>query len=92
MERCPICGKEFERIRKNQPTCGDEECRVTWRKNYCQNYMRERREYHRAYNRKWMREYRAREKNKAVAREIQGEGYAERQKQKTLAMAGKVEL
>ena len=92
MEKCPICGKEFERIRKNQPTCGSEECRREWRLNYCRNYQKENRKHHREYNRKWMREYRAKERRKALEGNIQGQDYAERQKQKTLAMAGKVEV
>lgn len=96
MRSCPICGKAFEPKRKNQPTCGDDECRLEWRHAYCRNYMDGRRAYQREYNRIWMAKYRAKQKTKGEETEkvdtLIGLNYAERQKQKTLSMVEKIEL
>ena len=94
MKSCPICHKPFEPKRKNQPTCGDEECICEWRLAYKRNYMRERRSQRREYNRQWMAKYRAKQKElvKQQKDTLVGLNYAERQKQKTLSMIGKIEL
>lgn len=94
MRKCPICGKAFEPIRKNQPTCGDDECRLEWRRAYSRKYMDSRRAEKREYNRKWMAKYRAKMKSaeEKPKNDFEGLNYAERQKQKTLALAGEIKL
>jgi hypothetical protein len=96
-KECCVCGRKFETKRKSRKTCGDYDCQYAQHLAYLTEYARKRRKTHRKaineYNRKWMREYRARQK--AEAKEInsfESEGYAERQRQKTLAMAGKVQI
>lgn len=105
-KECPICGKAYKPKRKDQPTCGDEDCRYIWRTEYCRRYMQKQRDEYRAelneYNRGKMREYRAEHgytygqtkfhRYEPKEDTIIAEGYAERQKQKTLAMVGRVEI
>ena len=93
MKQCPICGKAFEPLRSNQPTCGDTDCRTEWRKIYYRNYMKKRRVHKNEYNRRWMAEYRAKQKQpKEPIKDFAGLDYAERQKRKSLALAGEIKL
>ena len=98
-KQCCICGCEFEPHRKNQIVCPDEDCRRAYRLEYLRRYNKERREHQRKavneYNRKWMADYRARKKAEEVE-QIEGvfpaDGYAERQKQRTLELIGRVQI
>lgn len=103
---CPICGKAYKPKRKDQPTCGDQDCRYVWKVEYSRRYMAKRRAEHRdernAYHREKMREYRKehgygygqKKLQKYQPREdtIISTGYAERQMQQTLAMVGRVKI
>lgn len=101
---CPICGKEFEKAAPKQVTCGDPKCRKEHKRLYNVEYQRRRRQANpkavREYNRQWMAKARKdlrdskppKEVVEARADTIVGDGYAERQKAKTLAMAGKVKI
>lgn len=85
---CVICGREYLPVRKDQKTCGDPDCRneqrkitqTAWRKRNLSS-VRER-------NLEYM--HRRRHKNKPKKDTIIGEGYAERQMAKTLAMVGHI--
>lgn len=100
-KRCVICGVEFETKEARRKTCGDIDCQYVRHTEYLKEYQRKRRETHRKqineYNRKWMREYRERLKAEKQARleainSFPAEGYAERQKAKTVSMVGAIEV
>lgn len=90
---CVICGKEYIPGRKDQRTCGSDECMKERQKlnrlEYCKrNYGRVL-----AHNRNYNRRRREMEKRKRV--ETKGDtiiaiGYADRQMEATLKMAGRV--
>ena len=86
IKQCCVCGREFDAQGKDK-TCG-KDCRKVMKRFWARAY-RERKG--REYNRDWMREYR-KEKNLSETKEdtLIGLGYAERQKQRSLELAGKV--
>lgn len=90
-KQCCICGCEFKPYHKKQITCGSKECKRIQHLEYMRRYNRANSISHRAYNREWMRRSRHKE-DKPVIREVSAENYAERQKRKTLAMIGGVNL
>lgn len=99
--RCCICGAEFEPKRKDQVTCLDEDCKhiqhLEYLRQYAANRRKEKRSEVNEYNRLWMRGYRDEQKAIRKARlqainSFEGLNYAERQKTKTLAIAGKVQI
>ena len=91
--KCIICGCEYIPRRSDQKTCGSKECMKERQKL---NWLEYRKNNYAAVlkaNRRYMakrREERKREEDPPKKDTIVAIGYAERQKQKTLAMAGKV--
>lgn len=91
--RCIICGKEYIPKRSDQRTCGSDEC---MRARQRLNYLEYRRKNYAAVletNRRCMakrREERMREKDPPKQDTIVAIGYAERQREATLKMAGRV--
>ena len=91
--RCIICGVEYIPRRSDQRTCGSQECKKARQRL---NYLEYRKENYAAVletNRRCMakrREERMREKNTPKPDTIVAIGYAERQREATLAMVGKV--
>lgn len=88
IKQCVICGKDFDAQGK------DKVCSKECRKAMKARYQREHREKHRVYNREWMRRYRAQDAKMQdqMRQGITADSYAERQKQKTLEMAGRVQI
>lgn len=93
-KQCCICGKTFETTRNKQVTCGAEECKKEQHRRYLRGYMTQYRLEHKAVinqrNKEYMRRVRAKElltEDTMVALD-----YAERQRQKTLAMVGRVQI
>lgn len=91
---CPICGEPYEPLRSNSPTCQRAECKKEHKANYMREYMKQNRGVRREYNREWMAEHRKRkqEPTEKAAEEVVIIDYAERQKQKTLEMVGRVKI
>ena len=91
---CPICGEPYEPLRSNSPTCQRAECKKEHKANYMREYMKQNRGVRRKYNREWMSEYRKGKQGptEKAAEEVVVIDYAERQKQKTLEMVGKVKI
>ena len=91
-KQCCICGKTFDTPRKNQVTCGADECKKEQHKIYLRRYMEQYRLDHRTEinqrNREYMRRVRSGEQLKDNT--LIGLNYAERQKAKTLAMVSRV--
>ena len=91
--RCIICGKEYIPRRSDQRTCGSDECMKARQRL---NYLEYRKTHYAALletNRRCMakrRKEREMEKHPPKKDTIVAIGYAERQREKTLAMAGKV--
>lgn len=107
MTKCVICGNEYVPIRRNQPTCPDPECKCKWRVIYGKRYAKLNRPIKgvskQEYKREKAREYRARDRGEVYVPDFQHREpkeepkcdtstYAERQRAKTLAMVGKVEI
>lgn len=90
---CIICGREYIPTGTKQKTCS-EECRLVNRRRYSKEYQRDKRrsDEFNEYKRMKMREYRARERMEEQSARSPAEGYAERQRQKTLEMVGKVQI
>lgn len=96
MKKCVICGKEFEPYHSRQKTCGDKECRRLHHLAYSKRYNKE----HKAQLRDYKREYMHKKRHhvtyykieKVEKKAMTADGYAERQKAKLLAMAGRVEV
>lgn len=90
---CIICGVEYIPRRSDQRTCGSKEC---LRERQKLNYREYRKTHYAALlesNRKSMakkRKEREQEKNPPKPDTIVAIGYAERQREATLKMAGKV--
>lgn len=90
---CIICGKEYIPRRSDQRTCASEECkkarqRLNWneyRKNHYESVLANNRRYmaKRREERKW-------EANPPKPDTIVAIGYADRQREATLKMVGKV--
>ena len=86
IKKCIICGRKFDAQGKDK-TCS-KECRKVMKREWARAY-RERKG--RAYNREWMREYRKERSLPEVKEDtLVGLNYAERQKQKSLELAGRV--
>lgn len=91
--RCIICGKEYVPIRMDQRTCADPECK---RARQRLNYLEYRKKNYAAVletNRRSMakrRQKREMEEHPPKHDTIVAIGYAERQREATLKMAGKV--
>ena len=91
--RCIICGKEYIPRRSDQRTCGSQECKKARQRL---NYLEYRKTHYAALlesNRKSMakkRREREIEKHPPKKDTIIAIGYAERQRETTLKMAGKV--
>lgn len=85
IKRCEICGKEFDAQGK------DKACSLECRKVLKAKWHRDYRTKKNAYNKEWMRKYRAGEKAKVV-NEFDGLDYAERQRQRTLELVGRVQI
>lgn len=91
--KCVICGKEFTPKKSNQKTCLDVECKKEVMRRSQMEYRKK--NYSRVLesNRKSMakrKEERKLQKNPPKPDTIVAIGYADRQKQKSLMMAGKV--
>ena len=90
---CEICGKSYIPGRKDQRTCASAECKKARQRL---NYLEYRKNNYAAVletNRRSMakrREERMREKDPPKKDGIVAIGYADRQREQTLAMAGKV--
>ena len=91
--RCIICGVEYIPRRSDQRTCGSQECKKARQRL---NYLEYRKENYAAVlesNRKSMakkRKEREMEKHPPKKDTIVAIGYAERQRETTLRMAGKI--
>ena len=93
--RCEICGKEYTPRRSDQRTCLDENCMKERQRLNRIEYRR--RNYGRVLenNRRSMEKRRAERRlaeNPPKSDTIVAIGYAERQREKTLAMVGKVKV
>ena len=79
---CPICGMTFIPKRFDQMSCGADKCKYKWkhRNSAKRNAMRSRKDG-----------YRHGEKHIPKPDTIVAIGYAERQRAKTLSMAGKID-
>ena len=84
-------------------TCGDPICRREQHREYLRVHMAQRRREHRKeineYNRLWMRQKRAEGKTapiepkpEPIREDFVADGYADRQKAKTLSMVGRIEV
>ena len=103
-KQCCVCGKEFEADKRNRVTCGSDECKRLHHLEYMRTYGHQMRrqspEEIREYKRNWIRKRRAERRGLKVEEEkpteikepIPAENYAEIQKQRTLAMVGRIEL
>lgn len=91
--RCIICGKEYIPRRSDQRTCGSQECKKARQRL---NYLEYRKENYAAVlenNRRSMakrREERMRSQDPPKEDTIVAIGYAERQREATLKLAGRV--
>lgn len=91
---CIICGCTYIPGRKDQKTCGSKECmKERQRLNYLE-YRQKNYERVLENNRRQLREKREAKRRAAAMKEdtIVAIGYAERQVQRSLAMAGKVKV
>lgn len=89
---CIICGKEYIPRRSNQRTCASKECqdarrRLNWKEYQMRNYAQVL-----EGNRKYMARTRAEETVEPKPDTIVAIGYADRQKEQTLKMVGKVKV
>lgn len=93
-KKCCICGCKYHPRQKNQVTCGDPDCRRIQHLEYMSRYGKKHRKEHREYNRAWMQKRREEQKAEEEARANRewADNYAERQIQKTLTLAGKIQL
>lgn len=85
---CKICGEEYKPSRYDQYTCGSPECAKERRRLYSLKWADEHRGEVREHNRRYMK--RIREERAAKADTIIAIGYADRQMEATLKMAGRV--
>ena len=93
-KQCCICGCEFHPYHKRQVTCGSAECKRLQHLAYLKHYNKVNAIKHREYNRAWMKKKREEQKayGEARANRERADNYAERQMQKTLSLAGRIEL
>lgn len=94
--RCCVCGCEFEPKRKDSVTCSNKDCRqahyregvALWKEKHYDRVLES--------NRNWIKKNRAKKKAEKELRlsrqNFTAEGYAERQKQRTLELAGRVQI
>lgn len=87
---CVICGKSFTPKRSNQVTCASTKCKKARTRQQQIRWHKENHEKSLEINRNYMR--RIREKTPAKKDTIVAIGYADRQREKTLAMVGKVKV
>lgn len=107
MTKCIVCGCLYEPIRKNQPCCLSEECKRQWRKIYTKQYAKRNRQVRgvskQEYKREKAREYRAKARGEVYVPNFEpkepkrepiadASDYATKQRAKTLAMVGKVQI
>ena len=87
---CVICGREFVPTRGNQVTCSSPICKHERHKRQCLKWRDENRDAVRESNRKHMR----RKREEPVIRKdtLIAIGYADRQREQTLQMVGKVKV
>ena len=85
---CSVCGMAFTPRRINQLTCGSEECKAEWTRQHQIEWHKRHREETPEAKRKYM--YNKRHGIEPVQDTIVAIGYADRQREKTLAMVGKV--
>lgn len=87
---CEICGRIYKPARKDQRTCASEECTRERKRLYAIKKLHE--GAYRARKREYMRRKRTPEPYKPKEDTIVAIGYADRQREKTLAMVGKVKV
>ena len=87
---CIICGKEYIPRRSDQRTCGSPRCKHERHKRQCIKWRDNNRDAVRESNRKHMR----RKREEPVPRKdtLIAIGYAERQREQTLKMVGRVKV
>lgn len=105
--KCVICGAEFTPKKKKQVTCLSDECRHEQHLIYMRQYANRNRDIKgvskQEYKREKARQYRARKRGEVYVPNFESRKpkekpmadastYAERQRAKTLAMVGKVEV
>lgn len=95
IKKCCVCGKEFNAKRNYDVVCNDPDCKDARYREVTAQWKESHYERVKEINRNYMKRRREREKaeREAKARQARGfvaDGYAERQKQKSLELAGKV--
>lgn len=90
-KECIICGRPFEAVRRCDKACPDPDCRKALYAEGVYRWKMEHIERNRQLNREYMARRRAKQKAEK-AKAFTADGYADRQKQKTLAMVGRVEI
>ena len=88
--RCEICGREYKPKRSDQRTCASEECTRMRKKLYAHKWYEA--GAYRAKKRNHMRKKRDPERYTPKPDTIVAIGYAERQMQQSLKMAGKIKV
>lgn len=88
--RCEICGRLYMPRRCDQRTCASPECTRERKRIYAQKKQNE--GVYKARKREYMRRQRTPEPYVPKPDTIVAIGYAERQKEKTLAKAGKIKV
>lgn len=94
--QCAVCGKEFKPYRMNVKTCDNPECKKAAKKQrqrewYAKNYMSARAQK-REYMRRVREEQKLPEAHVPKPDTIVAIGYADRQREQTLQMVGKVKV
>jgi hypothetical protein len=90
--RCCICGKEYIPRRIDQKTCGSDECKATNAHRTRHKYVERNYAEVRERNRRYMQNKRDEKRWTPRPDTIVAEGYADRQRAKTLAMVGKIKV
>lgn len=95
IKQCCVCGREFEAKRNYDIVCSDPDCRSARYKEVVARWKQEHYDKVLESNRRCAKRRREREKAKKEAeamtrKEITADGYAERQIQKSLELAGRV--
>lgn len=85
---CEICGRMYKPSRIDQRTCASVEC-TRERKRL---YLAKKQDVYRARKREYMRRKRAPEPHKPKPDTIVAIGYADRQREQTLNMVGRVKV
>lgn len=95
IKNCCVCGREFDAKRKTDIVCSDPDCRnaryrevvAKWKQEHYDKVLESNR---RCAKRRREREKAQKEAEAMTGKEIIADGYAERQMQKSLELAGKV--